>query len=144
MFVLCFICFFFCLILVGSVNLYVVDEDIGDIYELDVIDVVGVLVDGYDVGMIMEGFGSYISGVSNIVICMVFLFREMFQLVIVIICEQMEDFDFNSVVEVMQWIFGVIVNIQDIEWFMFSVCGFDIINFFYDGMLFMCSSILGK
>ena len=63
---------------------------------------VGASVDGYDAGMITEGSGSYTSGASNTATRMVLSPRETPQSVTVITREQMEDFDLNSVAEVMQ------------------------------------------
>ena len=133
-----------CLILAGSANLYAADDDTDDTHELDAVDVVGASVDGYDAGMITEGSGSYTSGASNTATRMVLSPRETPQSVTVITREQMEDFDLNSVAEVMQRTPGVTVNAQDTERLTFSARGFEITNFLYDGMPSMRSSTLGK
>ena len=133
-----------CLILAGSANLYAADDDTDDTHELDAVDVVGTSVDGYDAGMITEGSGSYTSGASNTATRMVLSPRETPQSVTVITREQMEDFDLNSVAEVMQRTPGVTVNAQDTERLTFSARGFEITNFLYDGMPSMRSSTLGK
>ena len=65
--------------------------------------------------MITEGSGSYTSGASNTATRMVLSPRETPQSVTVITREQMEDFDLNSVAEVMQRTPGVTVNAQDTE-----------------------------
>lgn len=101
-------------------------------------------VDSYDASMTTEGSGRYGTDATNTATRMVLSPKETPQSVSVISREQMDNFNLDSVAEVMQRTPGVTVNAQDTERLQFFARGFEITNFLYDGMPSTRIDTLGK
>lgn len=92
-------------------------------------------------GIIIEDSGFYMLGIIVMVICLVLILCEMFQLIIVVICQNMDDFGFNNIDDVMCYMLGIIVLVYDIDCNNYYVCGFLINNFQYDGIFLMVCNV---
>lgn len=82
----------------------------------------------------MEEICSYWVEIMIMIMKMGLIYWEMFQLVIVIIWEQMDDFVQNDINDVFEGMIGVIVELVEMDWIYYMFCGFDINNFQYDGV----------
>lgn len=80
-------------------------------------------------------------GMIVIVMCLVFSLCQMLQLISVIICQEMNDFGFNGIDDVMKVILGISIVIYDSECIEYYVCGFVVQNFQYDGILMVCDLV---
>ena len=91
-------------------------------------------MDKHDASMTTEGTDRYGTNATNTATRMVLSPRETPQSVSVITRQQMDDFNLNSVADVMRRTPGVTVKTQDTERLQLSARGFDITNFLYDGI----------
>lgn len=108
------------------------------------IDVTASSVDEHDASMTTEGTERYGTTATDTATRMVLSPRETPQSVSVITRQQMDDFNLNSVAEVMQRTPGVTVKSQDTERQQLFARGFEITNFLYDGMPSTRIDTLGK
>nr|CAL17934.1 Ferripyoverdine receptor precursor [Alcanivorax borkumensis SK2] len=91
-------------------------------------------MDKHDASMTTEGTDRYGTNATNTATRMVLSPRETPQSVSVITRQQMDDFNLNSVADVMRRTPGVTVKTLDTERLQLSARGFDITNFLYDGI----------
>ena len=115
-----------------------------DAHTLGNIDVTASSVDEHDASMTTEGSERYGTTATNPATRMVLSPRETPQSVSVITRQQMDDFNLDSVAEVMQRTPGVTVKSQDTERQQLFARGFEITNFLYDGMPSTRIDTLGK
>lgn len=113
-------------------------------HSLEQIQVKSSTVADHDASMTSEGSERYGSRATNTATRMVLSPRETPQSVSVISRQQMDDFNLDSVAEVMQRTPGVSVKAQDTERLQLFARGFEITNFLYDGMPSTRISSLGK
>ena len=91
-------------------------------------------MDKHDASMTTEGTDRYGTNATNTATRMVLSPRETPQSVSVLTRQQMDDFNLNSVADVMRRTPGVTVKTLDTERLQLSARGFDITNFLYDGI----------
>lgn len=115
-----------------------------DAHTLGNIDVTASSVDEHDASMTTEGTERYGTAATDTATRMVLSPRETPQSVSVITRQQMDDFNLDSVAEVMQRTPGVTVKTQDTERQQLFARGFEITNFLYDGMPSTRIDTLGK
>ena len=115
-----------------------------DAHTLGNIDVTASSVDEHDASMTTESTERYGTTATDTATRMVLSPRETPQSVSVITRQQMDDFNLDSVAEVMQRTPGVTVKTQDTERQQLFARGFEITNFLYDGMPSTRIDTLGK
>ncbi len=113
-------------------------------HSLEQVEVETRSINDRDASMTSEGSERYGTRASDTATRMVLSPRETPQSVSVISRQQMDDFNLDSVAEVMQRTPGVTVNAQDTERLQLFARGFEITNFLYDGMPSTRISTLGK